>query len=287
MTPLFISITLNIQKGSIALISFFRRTRYASGVTRAIQIAERVGGKVDPKEGYENDACVYLLGRTPDGDEPEYSYYDVMDCGYARLSRVKAGTKGAIITISKSQWNELRALPRTIYFIPHHHVNYDRELRPKDRPVLKIGCCGGDSAIQWPHDRMKVWVGQYGLEWYYTNEYLLRDRVVDYYRQLDIQIVFRPTHTRGIPGHTNPIKLSNAGSFGIPTVAYPEIAYAGEWEPGEVIYADNMGELMKQVERLKNDKEYYAEASERARIKAEEYHIDKIIPMYEALPGAK
>jgi hypothetical protein len=264
--------------------SFFRRVRGAGGVTRGKQIAERLGGRVDPADGYEDDVCIYILGcYREDAPEVKRAYYDVMDCGGARLSRVIGRTKGHIIAVSKAQWAEFCKLPRAIYFIPHHHCNYEREQRPADRPVRRIGCCGGDSAVQWPHDRMKVWAESIGLEWVFTNEYLRRERVVDFYKELDIQIVFRPTHSRGIPAHTNPVKLSNAGSFGIPTVAFPEVAYTPEWGSESVVYADNMGAVMREVKRLKDDPVWYAEMAEAARMKAEQYHIDNIVPLYREL----
>lgn len=269
--------------------SFFRRMRGACGVTRGKQVAEALGGRVDPKSGYENDVCIYLLGmHRTDGPEVAHAYYDVMDCGYARLSRLKGRTHGPIIAVSMAQYVELRDFfpKRDMYFIPHHHCNFERQLRLADRPVKRVGCCGGDSAVQWPHDRVKAWLESYGLEWRFTNEYLHRERVVDFYKELDIQIVFRPTHSRGIPAHTNPLKLSNAGSFGIPTVAFPEVAFTPEWSGESVVYADNMGEMMRQVKRLADDPGWYAEVSHGAMVKAESYHIDNVMPFYRALPGA-
>ncbi|MFK5282474.1 hypothetical protein ACI3PL_23225, partial [Lacticaseibacillus paracasei] len=63
-----------------------------------------------------------------------------------------------------------------------------------------------------------------GLEWRFCNHYSKRRYVVDFYKEIDIQISFRPHHPRGIILHMNPLKLSNAGSFGIPTVGFPEPA---------------------------------------------------------------
>jgi len=266
--------------------SFFPKVRGAGGFTRGKQMAEKLGGRFEPDSGFEDDVCIYILGRYPE-IEPKHSYYDVMDCGYARLSRIMANTKGSIIAVSKSQWNEFTRLMRAIYFIPHHHCNYDRELRPKDKPIRKVGVCGGDGAVQWPHHRIEAWLNSIGLEWKFGNEYLRRERVIDFYRDLDIQIVWRPTHSRGIPGHTSPLKLSNAGSFGIPTVAFPEVSFTPEWGHDHVIYADHMHELMRQVKRLKDDPVWYAERSEKARLKAEEYHIDNVADYYRELPGAQ
>ena len=248
-------------------------------------MADCLGGRLDPTEGYENDVCVYLLGFHHE-PEPEYAYYDVMDCGYARLSRIRGRTKGGIIAVSRAQHREfLEAFPgRQIHLIPHHHCNYENEKRP-ERPVRTVGCCGGDGAVQWPHYRIEAWLQSMDLKWSITNEYLRRERVVDFYKTIDIQFVWRPTHKRGIAAHTNPLKLSNAGSFGIPTVCFPEPAFTAEWVNG-CIYAENMTEAMRKIRQLAEDAAWYEEMSQRAKRAAAGYHISRIAECYRALPGA-
>ena len=55
-----------------------------------------------------------------------------------------------------------------------------------------------------------------------------REHVLQAYRTMDVQIVFRAN----LPDREicDALKLSNAGSFGIPTVAYPEVSYAAEYD---------------------------------------------------------
>lgn len=270
--------------------SFFGTHGYAGRRIRGNQVADYLGGRMDPTEGYENDVCIYILG-TYRYKEPEvkWSYYDVCDCGGARLQRIRTRTTGGIIAFSKSQFIELeKIMPgRKIYFIPHHHANFNRETRPK-RPVLTVGCCGGDTAIQWPHQRLIDIFSGYGLQWMFVNHLRDRQKVLEFYRNLDIQIVYRPSHNRGnymIP-HGNPIKLSNAGSFGIPTVAFPEPAFTEEWGKNECLYNDGMGGIIKTVLRLKEEPAFYEDMAERVKVKAEEYHMDNIVKFYKALPGA-
>jgi len=81
----------------------------------------------------------------------------------------------------------------------------------------------------------------------------------------------------------NPLKLSNAGSYGIPTVAYPEPAYIAEWND-ECLWASTISELVAQVKRLKETPSLYADISGRAVAKAEGYHIENIAQLYEQLP---
>lgn len=265
--------------------SFFRVLRGGGPVIRAVQMAEKLGGRVNPESGYEDDVCIYILGTYRlDGGEVQHAYYDVMDCGLARLERIRRRTHGDVIAFSKTQYKDLiRILPgRNVHFIPQHHCNFDRETRP-GRPILRVGCCGGDGAVQWPHDAIARYLKGMGLEWQFTNELHRRRGVVRFYRTLDIQIVFRPTCAR-YPNlfHMNPLKLSNAGSFGIPTVAWPEPSFTAEWS-GSFLPVDSMAEMMAQVEKLKNDPGLYAEMAHRARAKAEEYHIDHIAERYKEL----
>ena len=75
-----------------------------------------------------------------------------------------------------------------------------------------------------------------------------------------------------------PNKLVNAGSFGIPTVAYPEMNFVKEWDQC-FVQADTMQKMIASLELLKNNKDYYLQMSQKALIKAEKnyiYHIGKL-----------
>jgi hypothetical protein len=148
-----------------------------------------------------------------------------------------------------------------------------------------VGCIGGDSAVQWPHHAIARHLESIGMEWHFEEQFHRRVKVVEYYKHLDIQISFRPTHERdqAFLRHMNCLKLSNAGSFGIPTVSYPEPAYVAEWT-NECLWGSTMGDVLTQVKRLRDEPNLYAEMSARSLAKSEEYHIDRIAPLYRALP---
>jgi len=266
----------------IASFSFFARFCGGPGEIRGIQMADRLGGRFNPEDGYEGDVCIYILGHCPTR-EPWRAFHDVIDCGIPRLKRVNCMTQGPVIAVSEEQ---LTVLPdyfgtRPLYLIPQHHCNFDNETRP-DRPVRTVGCIGGDSAIQWPHHAVDRLMKEIGMEWRFSSDYSRRHKVVRFYRGLDIQVSFRPTHTRDLVRHMNPLKLSNAGSFGIPTVAFPEPAYTREWT-NECLWAENMGEVVAQVRRLRDEPALYEEMSARVREKAKGYHIERIAGLYRAL----
>jgi len=246
-------------------------------------MATQLQGKFNPTSGYENDVCIYIIGRTPE-IEPKCAYHDVLDGGMNRLARVRTKTRGPVIAASREQETVLREYfgKRPVFLIPQHHCNFRNETRP-DRPVRTVGCIGGDSAVQWPHYAMKRLMGEIGLEWRFCYEYNRRRKVVAFYRELDVQVSWRPTHPRGIIRHMNPLKLSNAGSFGIPTVAYPEPAYTAEWKD-ECLWADSIYDMVSKVRQLKESPAMYSEASAIALTKAKEYHIDRITSLYRDLP---
>jgi hypothetical protein len=217
---------------------------------------------------------------------PRAVYHDVMDCGWARIGRILR-CPGDLLAVSETQYADLaRVAPnRQIHLVPQHHCNFECELRPADKPVRRVGCIGGDSAVQWPHYAIERMLGEVGLEWEFCSSYHRRKRILEFYRRIDIQISWRPTHARGLVLHMNPLKLSNAGSFGIPTVAFPEPAYMQEW-PKACVYADTITVLIAQVRMLAEDPAWYAEMAQRARERAADYHIDRIADLYRQLPGA-
>jgi glycosyltransferase involved in cell wall biosynthesis len=265
--------------------SFFYRINGGGSIIRAKQIAAVLDGRIKPKEDYADDVCIYLLGMIPEGKEPENAYHDVIDCGGARLSRVRGLTRGPIISTSVSHHEAMKALfpDRDIFMIPHHHCNYFSEHR-LERPVKVVGCLGGDDAVQLDHAELRRRLYDIGLEWRFSGySRMNREQIVEFYKGLDIQITFRNRHPRNILDHMNPIKLSNAASFGIPTVAYPEPGYAREWKDA-CLWATSIDEVVDLVRSLANEPDLYATWSEKAHRKSEEYHIDCIARKYEALP---
>lgn len=251
-------------------------------------MADYLKSKFNPVSGYEDDVCIFVIGVGPNGSwgaEPLHSYHDVMDTDAIRMSRVRRHAHGSLIAISKTHAQVLKDYFKRddIYLIPQHHCNFRREQRRR-KSVIQVGCIGGDSAIQWPHYAVGEMLGKYGLGWHFESRYWRREYVIEFYKSIDIQLSWRPTHARGLSLSMNSLKLSNAGSFGIPTVSYPEPAYLAEW-PNECLWANTMTELVEQAAKLRDDATLYDEMSNRARVKAEEYHIENIAKLYQALPG--
>ena len=77
---------------------------------------------------------------------------------------------------------------------------------------------------------------------------------------------------------SNPLKLVNASSFGIPTIALDEPAF--KEMDGCYIPVHSINEFMNQLDNLRSSPFLYQEYSNKAVKKAEEYHIENIANLY-------
>lgn len=268
--------------------SFFVTSKYSTWQIRGIQMCEYLGGKLNPDNGYENDVCIWVKMNPQWSEEPRHSWYDLVDPRDVLVRNIKKHTSGNLIAISIPQFHRFQKIfdDREVVFIPEHHCNYEREKRP-ERPVKMVGCIGSKSnAIQYSHDKITKMLADMGLQWKFTGFYKRRQNVIDFYKKIDIQICYRTAWEpeKGRMEDKNPLKLENAGSFGIPTVSYPEVSYVAEWKD-ECLYGSNMEEIMTHVKRLKEDDGFYREMSARALDKSEQYHIKHISKKYMSLLG--
>jgi predicted nucleotidyltransferase len=256
------------------MYSLFFKYNSGAGEIRGAQIATRLNANVNPVANYENDVCIYVKQQPPE-DFPKYSYLDVVD-GDGLLRWAKAHPKIGIIATSGIAQNYLsNKLNRTdIKLIPQHHCNYERQQRTQGE-VSTIGYIGSKNGLK----RMGVFGSRITINTSFKN----RQDVVNFYNDIDIQVAFRPDRDR-LSNMKNSLKLYNAGSFGIPTVSYPTKAYLDEFK-GCFIEAETVEEMVFQCDKLKIDKEFYREMSHKILSRSENYHIDKIIPLYKELPN--
>ena len=261
--------------------SFFRRTG-GSGKIRAIQIAQYlnekygVPTKIGPADGFDDDVCLYIKIRPP-ARYPKRTIVDVLDEPWV-LPWVKRHPNIKILAPSITGQDYLmNALGRKdIILIPENHCNYERIVKPK-RDIINVGVIGTGTSFQIPYDEASKEFEKLGVNFIHQGRYDTRQDVIDFYMDLDIQVVFR--HWLNFPQMNNPLKLANACSFGVPTIAYPEPCYKAEFD-GYFIPVTTQEELFQQVKRLKEDKVLYDELREKGFEKAEEYHIEKISKLY-------
>lgn len=269
-------------------ISIFN-TRGGCGIVRGNQVAEALGARLNPKSGYEDDVCIYV--KVKPRTIPKHSYYDFVDGAY-NIDWIRQHPEMGLIAISPlSQEYLSNELGRTdVVCIPHHHCNYERYVR-LERPVKTVGIIGSKNSFQYPVEKLQKELSDIGLDLLYEedfwNTYAKNDNprkaVCDFYKKIDIQVVWRPKPwSPRFDVYRNPLKIENASSFGIPTVAYPEPSYVREWDR-EFAHAESIPQLISLIRMLKEYPEVYKNMSKRALGKAELYHIDTIKKLYLAL----
>ena len=272
--------------------SFFYKPG-GSGYIRGYQMANYLYGKHNPTEGFEDDICIYVK-MVPQENHPKHTYYDVDDSVKA-VPWLKTHTDTGVIAISLTAQDYLKKeLGRDdIVFIPHQHINFERWVRPLDRPVKNVGIIGSITAFQYPIDDLRERLREIGLTLLYEPEYWntykstkrreMRLNIMDFHKVMDIQVVWRP---RGFSGSQdpfrNPNKLGNASACGIPTISYPEKNYVREWGR-DFVQANSIEQMVGLIQMLKDYPEVYKRIAQKALERAEMYHIENIAKRYRAL----
>lgn len=249
-----------------------------SSVIRAKEIAKFLGAKYNPKAGYEKDVCIYVkppgLERVKDGD-----FVDVLD-DLKVTETLKSRPKVKVIAISGPHYQWLKSiLKNEIVLIPHHHINFEKVKR--DRKEIKV--CGYIGTYRPYHIKINNKIGsmlnKIGMSFVQLYNFKKRFDIIKFYKQIDIQIIGHFRHIANVPQY-HAAKIINAMSFGIPTVAGPKLGYKDV--DNYYIHARSFDELIKEVEKLK-DQKYYNVWAKKILPEAENYHISKIAKLYQKL----
>ena len=248
-----------------------------SGKIRGKQIGNYLGAKLNPTGGYENDICIYVKC-IPPKDFPEHSYVDIVDSKRLVNWTIEHPQIGVIAISKTARTYLMQKLNRNdIHLIPEHHCNFERIPRIR-KDVNTVGYMGARTGSEFPED-IKERFADIGLDFKYTRKYRTRGDVVAFYNSIDIQVMDKYMRHRAIIKLKNPLKLANAGSFGIPSVAYPETNFIEEFKDC-FVEAETIDEMLLQCETLKNNSDFYKEMSDKALLRSQEYHISRIAPLY-------
>lgn len=249
-----------------------------SALIRGEQIAKYLNAKYNPTEGYENDVCIYVkpamkLDGSPRDTFMKNSYIDVIDFK-EYIDWLRQMPKVAGIFASEFALNHVKKLDlkNKLIYIPQQHCNFERFVRTRSE-IKNVGIIGGPRAFRLPIDEVRDRLSRIGLNLFIKDDYQSRDDVVNFYKEIDIQIIWDTLYT----WLKNPLKIVNAASFGIPTVGYPHKGYM-EVE-GFYTKSFTLDELIEQVEKLKNPENYQAAIAGPLKM-AEKYHISKIAEKY-------
>jgi hypothetical protein len=252
-----------------------------SSIIRGVQIAEYLGYKLNPVSGYENDVCIYIKPLILDGIK-DGSYIDIVEDNTA-IDRLKNYPNLNIIVLSKKgkEYVESCTMPNKTVVIPHQHCNFDRIKRTR-KEVKTVGTIGSmDSFNYFKEDFVKK-LRDMGLEYVRNSEFRSREDVINFYKSIDIQVSYNKQYSiRYQKLLKDALRIKNGASFGIPTVAYHETNY--DEFTGGFIEINNIEEMLSEIEKLKNNPDYYQKWSDKALSKSEEFHISNIAQLYKQL----
>ena len=264
---------------------FFRSTpganyphmQRASSMIRGEQIAKYLGAKLNPIDKYENDVCIYVKPNNFDVIK-DGSYVDIIDSISLVRGILKYPNLRAIV-FSKSGVDYLNIMgKKNVVVIPQHHCNIDNILRDKT-DITTVGVIGSPDSFNYPIDEFSKRLKEIGLDFITSFSWRSRQDVVDFYQKIDIQVSFNRSFTRQ-KCLRDSLRLKNAASFGIPTVAYPEVNY--KEFTGNYIEVRSIDDMIAEIKKLK-DKTYYEQWSNKALLKSKEFHISKIAELYKQL----
>jgi hypothetical protein len=248
---------------------------------RVYQVAEYLGAKVEPKSGYEEDVCIFVK-KLPIDNSLKYAYEDIGDeTRHYRWLRNNKHVGIIAHSLSCKEYAESQ-IGREVKWFPQHHCNYENKTRQR-KEIKRVGVIGSLGAVHWDAEDMKRRFAEIGLEYIHEMDFLAREKVVRFYENLDIQVVYRPNWP--VPFTADPLKLKNAGSYRIPTVAWPEPAYVKEFD-GCFIPAMNVDELVEGAKRLKESPALYEEMAGKAWERSQQYHISITSQCYKELQDA-
>ena len=251
-----------------------------SSIIRGDQIATQIGAKFNPESGYENDVCVYVkpyVSKTSDFVfEGKKAYLDIIDgheLGHLALKHPEVG----VIVCSQADYDIMKkSIPNELVLIPQHHCNF--ELLKRNRTKLKrIGIIGEVPAFGFLPEGLEEELEKRGMELVKYSKFFSREDIVDFYMSIDLQIVWRP-YKKIL---SNPLKIVNASSFGVPTIALDEPAFhelEGCYEP-----VSTLKDFLMSLDVFNLNPEIYLEMATRCLEKSKEYDIEAIGNLYRSL----
>lgn len=253
----------------------FHTRRGGSGQIRGQQMKNHFKARINPDTGwtYDFDVHVWVKQEPEDLTLPGKHYLDILD-EHRRVSWLMEHPECGVISSSASGHEYLtEKLGRDdVVFIPQHHCNFDRELREREGFTV-AGVVGGPGAIQCNLEELEENLRMKGItDFLWFQDFNTPQEIVDFYKQIDVQIVWRKQQ-RPLK---NPLKIINAMSVGVPTLAFPEIGY--QEVEGYYWRVGSMRDVRKAIDKLNRGFD-----AQRLIDKAEEYHIDNIAPLYGAL----
>lgn len=251
-----------------------------SSIIRADQIADKIGARLNPASGYENDICIYVKPMIRKGADLKFegkqAYLDIIDGhNLGQLAQKHPGV-GVIVCSQVDRETMSKVIPNEIVVIPQHHCNFERVKRTRNE-IATMGVIGAAEAFAYLPEGLREGLAKRGMNLIEYSRFFSRQDIIDFNQKIDVQIVWRP-YKKIL---SNPLKIVNAASFGIPTIALDEKAF---WEmKGCYLPVANFQEFLVALDSLKRSPELYSALSAACLARSEAYHIENIAKLYKNL----
>jgi hypothetical protein len=247
-----------------------------STLIRGIQMAEHLGGRFNPADGYENDVCIYVKTYPDWIHDTGRTYIDVVD-GWTLFPFLSRHPEYPLIACSQTDHAKLVArFPKSeVTLIPQHHCNFERQRRSW-MEIRTVGALGGTHEFP---PGLREGLQERGIEFVECTQFRTRKDVVNFFTGIDVQIVWRPWIVRN--RLSNPLKIVNAASFGVPTIALYEPTF--DEMDGAYMPVNSLDSFMDCLDSLRKSPDLYAHYSGYGMERAEYYHIENIGRLYESL----
>ncbi len=257
---------------------------WASSQIRGYQIASRLGCVCNPKNLVDVTNTFVFVKSLPT-QRFKNMYVDIVDA-YALLDKLDRFPDAKIIAISAMAKDYIaNRCNNEVFVILEHHCNFESDVRTRTK-VTTVGFIGYHDNFIVDPDLMREKLAKVGLKfiWRFENDFKTREDICEFYKSIDIQLTLRPKFPKHAcpPELKNSLKLSNAGSFFVPTVACNEPSYIADYEDCFLI-ANSIDEAVILCQQLKDNKSLYDCVTDSCHIRAVNFHIDRIIPKYKEL----
>ncbi len=269
-------------------ISFFAKPPYemrhlqrVSSIVRGEQIAAYMqNARLNPESGYEDDVCIYVKPNIKPGNDFHFeknSWIDIHD-GWDLIHTLKKYPEVGVIAYGDLAYETLsKELTNKVVNIPHHHLNFERTTRKRDK-ILKVGTTGSPEANNYIPDEIKEGLKKRGIKLELYSNFYPRMSVARFHESLDIHLHWRPFLNRKL---SCPFKIINAASFGVPTIALDEPSFKEVY--GAYIGVKTPQEWLDALDELIVNPDTYDDMSNDCIRISEKYHISNIAKLYQQL----
>jgi hypothetical protein len=243
-----------------------------SSMIRGDQIANYLEAKLNPESGYENDVCIYVKPMVRKGDDFKFEgkpFLDIVD-GHNLGLLAMQHPEVTVIVCSQADYNTMtRIIKNKVVLIPQHHCNFERFHRNKEE-IKKVGIIGTVGAFPLIPEEIRAGLKKRNIELVEFSKFYNRLDIMKFYMDINVQLVWRPYRKL----LSNPLKIVNAASYQIPTIALDEPAF--QEVKGCYVPVNSPEEFLYELDNLKLDPEFDFSI-------AENYHIEKIAKLYQDL----